>query len=100
MAKVYNNDKGFLLIECDNDDAEKCNFGLKTIFGRIVIDCITNENNFAPFIYVACLNDCILKKNIDNWIEKTPHYEDYNDVKIEKRNYNHYANLLDLPLKV
>lgn len=99
MAKEYPNSKKFLLIEMTMGDAIIANFGYDTAIGRVLFDCCTNEEIFDDFIYVACLNDVMSKDNIDSWIERTTHYEDYNDVRIEKRNYNYYAEMFNLPLK-
>lgn len=90
MAKKYDNDKGFLIIEMSLSEATiDCNFG-------IVCDNCNNlligENSVY---YFAALNRLFCKECTDDIIANQERYPD--DIPYEVRHYNYYAKILNLP---
>ena len=98
MAKVYENDKKFLILEIDDKEATKLNFGVP----------ITNEsnmcicgscNNVCPdskIYYIACINETLCKDCVDDYIKNMTHYKDKDSITYELKHFSHYANLLGL----
>ena len=96
MAKKYNNDKGFLVIEMSIIEAAfTCNFGY-IIPNRIpvIIDDNTNEVIRGNVYYVAVLNRAFSKENYDDWYKNATRYKE--DIPYEERYFNYYAERLGI----
>ena len=98
MAKKYDNDKGFLIIEMSYDEATVlCNFGCQTSEDTYFVACdncnnrITKEDNIY---YFAALNRAFCKECTDDIIDNQERYDE--DIDYEKRHYNYYAKKLNL----
>ena len=89
MAKKYENDKGFLIIEMSFEEATTiCNFG---------IEC-DNCNSLLLLedyvYYFAALNRLFCKECCDDIIVNQKRFKE--DIPYEKRHYNHYAKKLNI----
>ena len=88
MAKQYQNEKGFLIIEMNPTEAKQIGFGLPQ--GCVCMHC----NNIIKdkIYYIAALNDVMDKECLDDWYEDAIHYKE--DIPYEKKHYNRIINFL------
>lgn len=97
MAKKYENNKGFLIIEMSyKEAANKCNFGIDVGKGKAIV-CDTCNELFPiedNIYYVACINRALCKECCDDFIDNIDRYKE--DIPYEKRHYNYYAKKLKL----
>ncbi len=102
MAKKYNNDKGFLVIEMSYEEASNnCGFGIDFVdkeTGLLYdhkIVCDTCNNSVTDNVYyVAVINRALCKECCDDFIENIDRSPE--DIPYEKRHYNYYAKELNL----
>ena len=97
MAKKYDNNKGFLIIEMTFDEAATiCNFGCETSEGNIIVcdNCNNKFDSNDKIYYFACLNRAFCKECTDDIIANQERYEE--DIPYEERHYNYYAKKLNL----
>ena len=94
MAKRYENDKGFLIIEMSYEEAKNvCEFGIDGII--IVCDNCNNEFKSTDNIYYfSVLNRAMCKECCDDIIANQKRYKE--DIPYEERHYNYYAEKLKL----
>ena len=96
MAKKYDNDKGFLVIEMSiREAAFICNFGVITSNGiPVIIDDNTNEVIQGNIYYVAALNHVFSKESYEDWYENATRYKE--DIPYEEKHFNYYAEKLGI----
>ena len=98
MAKKYNNDKGFLVIEMSYDEATLlCNFGIEVVEDEYFVVCDNCNNKFNEkdkIYYFAALNRAFCKECCDDIITNQERYEE--DIPYEVRHYNRCAEQLNL----
>ena len=96
MAKKYDNDKGFLVIEMSiREAAFICNFGGITPSGiPVIIDDNTNEVIRGNVYYVAALNRALGKEGYEDWYETATRYKE--DIPYEEEHFNYYAEKLGI----
>lgn len=89
MAKLYNNDKGFLVVVMNHEEALKCNFGVIEDGHHIVIDDNTNEPIYDAIYYVCVLNMCFNKSSFIGWLNDshTKRYDE--DIRYEQRHLDY-----------
>lgn len=92
MAKQYQNEKGFLIIEMNKEEAASINFGIYGTGECICMGC--NEIIQDNIYYIAVLNDCMCKECCDNFIKHRKRYPE--DISYELCKYNEYALLLNI----
>ncbi|MBR5592855.1 MAG: demethylase [Bacteroidaceae bacterium] len=85
MAKIVENKKGFMVIECTAVETMK--------FGGIGICDYCNEADTTGY-YIAVLNCWYCRKCYTEWMERAIFYEE--DAPFEKRNFEYYKELLGL----
>ena len=92
MAKKYDNDKFFLVIEMSiREAAFTCNFGYIIPNGiPVIIDDNTNEVIQGNVYYVAVLNRVFGKESYEDWYENATRYKE--DIPYEEKHFNYYAN--------
>ena len=98
MAKVYENDKKFLILEINYSEATKLNFGIKIAPEANMCIC-GSCNNICPdnkVYYIACINETLCKDCVDDYIKYMNHYKDEDSITYELKHFSHYANLLGL----
>jgi hypothetical protein len=102
MAKKYDNDKGFLVIEMNYEEARDiCGFGITYVNEDtgVVYDhkllCYTCNNSITDNVYyVAAINHALCKECCDDFIKNIDRHPE--DIPYEKRHYNYYAEKLNL----
>ena len=101
MAKKYDNDKGFLVIEMSHKEAtEICNFGCVINDTEHHIVCDNCNNLFDKkdnIYYFAGLNRAFCKECTDDIIANQKRYEE--DIPYEILHYNFYARKLNLEIE-
>ena len=101
MAEIIKNDKNFLIIKLNDEEANKLNFG---IFKRIFEDddnificgscnVICNDSNMY---YIASINEILCEACMEDFVKNMNHYIDNNSLRYEIKHFNHYANILNI----
>lgn len=91
MAKKYDNDKGFLIIEMSFDEATvNCGFGI------ICDNCNGLLVDEETVYYFAALNRLFCKECTDDIIANQDRYDE--DIPYEVKHYNYYAKKLNLEI--
>lgn len=88
MAKQYQNDKGFLIIEMLPYEAQLIGFGIYE--GCVCMHC--NDIIRDKIYYVACLNDVMDKECLDDWYKDAIRYEE--DMSYEQRHFDNVMRML------
>ena len=102
MAKKYDNDKGFLIIEMSYEEVRDiCGFGVSFVDKEtgLVVDhklvCDTCNNNVTDNVYyVAVINRALCKECCDDFIKNIDRSPE--DISYEIRHYNYYAKEFNL----
>lgn len=87
--KKFENDKGFLIIEMSDEEAESLGFGIDE--GCICMHC--NDIIKGNIYYIAVLNDVMDYDCMMEWLSWAEHYPE--DKEYEERYFNYYWNLLE-----
>ena len=90
MAKKFENNKGFLIIDMSPEEARSINFGLEE--GCVCMSC--NGICKDRVYYIAALNDVMDKKCLDGWLSTATRYEE--DMTYETRYFQLYSKLLNI----
>lgn len=103
MAAIYDNPKGFLIIEGNvNEFTHKCNFGINetTIIcdhcNNYVTTNFKNDEDTSKVYYVAVLNMILCEDCIKKFVANRKRYDE--DIPIEKRNFKNVCYLLDFEM--
>lgn len=91
MAKKFENEQGFLVIEMSREEADSIGFG---IGGGACICLVCNEFCTPNVYYVAVLNETMCKECLEEFLAANSRYEE--DMSYETRNYERYAKQLGL----
>ena len=101
MAEIVKNDKNFLIIKINDEEANKLNFGIfqndnDNLFlcGACNVIC-----NGSDMYYVAAINDILCEDCMDDFVKNMNHYTDYNSLRYEIKHFNHYSNILNIDTK-
>lgn len=93
MAKLYPNDKGFLVVVMNHEEALDCHLGVIEDGRHIVIDNNTGELITDAIYYVCVLNMCFSKSSFIRWLAYTTKRHN-KDILYEKRNFERVKNLI------
>ena len=99
MAEIVKNDKNFLIIKLNDEEANKLNFGIfrddndDNIFICGSCNVICNDSNMY---YIAAINEILCEDCMEDFVKNMNHYIDNNSLKYEIKHFNHYANILNL----
>ena len=104
MAKKYDNNKGFLVIEMSYEEASNnCGFGINfvdeetgLVYNHKLV-CDTCNNSVTDNVYyVAVINRALCKECCDDFISNIDRYDE--DISYEVKHYNYYAKKLNLEI--
>lgn len=90
MAKLYKNEKGFKIIELNDEE-------LKHLHDEIGFGCICGKCNQiveTDYYYIAVLNDIYCKKCIKEFLSYSPYYPQ--DSEFENRRFESIKTILGL----
>ena len=99
MAEIVKNDKNFLIIKLNDEEANKLNFGIfrddnyDNIFICGSCNVICNDSNMY---YIASINEILCEACMEDFVKNMNHYMDSNSLKYEIKHFNHYANILNI----
>ena len=101
MAKLYKNDKNFLIIEMNGTEASDLGFGIETTGCLNVILCGTCNTSIEhkKIFYVACINEVLCEDCINDYIKNMSHYTDDDSIKYEINHFNVISQKLGMNLK-
>ena len=101
MAKIYKNDKNFLIIEMDGSEASGLGFGIEVTGCLNVIVCGSCNASIAhkKIFYVACINEVLCENCITDYVKNMSHYTDDDSLKYEINHFNIVAQKLGISEK-
>ena len=98
MAEFVKNNKNFLIIKLNDEEAKKLNFGIfqndnDNLFlcGACNVIC-----NGSDMYYIAAINEILCEACMTDFVKNMNHYMDNNSLKYEIKHFNHYANILNI----
>ena len=98
MAKVYKNDKNFLIIEMDGAEASSLGFGIEVTgcLNSIVCGTCNTTIEHKDIFYVACINEVLCENCITDYVKNMSHYTDDDSLKYEINHFNIVAQKLGM----
>ena len=98
MAEIVKNDKNFLIIKLNGEEANKLNFGMLPGLKDNIIICgscnvICDE---SELYYIAGINEVLCKDCMEDFVKNMNHYTDNNSLRYEIKHFNYFANILDI----
>ena len=101
MAEIVKNDKNFLIIKINDEEANKLNFGIfqKDNDNLFLCDSCNVICNGSDMYYIAAINDILCEDCMDDFVKNMNHYTDYNSLRYEIKHFNHYSNILNIDTK-
>ena len=98
MAESVKNDKNFLIIKLNDEEASKCNFGMLPGLENNIIICgscnvVCDE---SELYYIAGINEVLCKDCMEDFVKNMNHYIDNNSLRYEIKHFNHFANILNI----
>ena len=101
MAKIYTNDKNFLIIEMNGAEASNLGFGMEITgyLNSIVCGSCNTSIEHKDIYYIAGINEVMCKDCADDYIKNMSHYTDIDSLKYEINHFNIIAQKLGMSEK-
>ena len=101
MAKVYTNDKNFLVIEMNGAEASGLGFGIEIpgCLNAIVCGGCNSQIEHKEIYYIAGINEVMCKDCADDYVKNMSHYTDIDSLKYEINHFNIIAQKLGMSEK-
>jgi len=101
MAKIYPNNKNFLIIQMSRAEASSIGFGVKVPgnLNFLVCDTCNAEIEGDTIYYIAALNSVLCDDCLNDTIKNLNHYTDYDSIHYEINHFNIIAQKLSMPEK-
>lgn len=100
MAKIYNNDKKFLIIQLDNKEATELGFGVQiTALTNVCVCGSCNKELNPDMYYVAAINEVLCEDCMLDYIKHMNHYCDDDSLIYEVNHFNKIAEQLNIKEK-
>lgn len=98
MAKIYSNDKNFLIIQMNGAEATKINFGIEVTgcLNMVLCGSCNNQIEHKDIYYVAGVNEVFCKDCLDDFINGMNHYIDDDSLRYEINHFNYIAKKLGM----
>ena len=97
MAKLYKNDKNFLIIEITTKEANNLNFGIQLVgINNVCLCSVCNNECVGHMYYVPGINELVCKDCIDDFIKNMNHYTDKDSLSYEVKHFNFVSNKLGM----
>lgn len=98
MAEIVKNDKNFLIIKMNYEEASECNFGMLPGLKDNIIICsscnvVCDE---SELYYIAGINEVLCKDCMEDFVKNMNHYTDNNSLRYEIKHFNYFANILNI----
>ena len=101
MAKIYKNDKNFLVIQMNGEEASNLGFGMEITgcLNSIVCGRCNSSIEDKDIYYIAGINEVMCKDCAYDYIKNMSHYIDYDSLKYEINHFNIIAQKLGMSEK-
>ena len=101
MAKVYTNDKNFLVIQMTGAEASDLGFGTEVTgcLNSIVCGTCNVTIEHKDIFYVAGINEVLCEDCIEDYTKNMSHYTDIDSLKYEINHFNIIAQKLGMSEK-
>ena len=98
MAKIYKNDKNFLVIQMNGEEASNLGFGMEITgcLNSIVCGSCNSSIEDKDIYYIAGINEVMCKDCAYDYIKNMSHYIDYDSLKYEINHFNIIAQKLGM----
>ena len=98
MAKIYKNDKNFLIIQMNGEEASNLGFGMEITgcLNSIVCGSCNSSIEDKDIYYIAGINEVMCKDCAYDYIKNMSHYIDYDSLKYEINHFNIIAQKLNI----
>ena len=98
MAKVYTNDKNFLVIEMNGAEASGLGFGIEIpgCLNAIVCGGCNSQIEHKEIYYIAGINEVMCEDCADDYVKNMSHYTDNDSLKYEINHFNIIAQKLGM----
>lgn len=102
MAKVYKNDKNFLIIQMNGEEASNLGFGIEITgcLNSIVCGSCNSSIEHKDIYYIAGINEIMCKDCTYDYIKNMSHYIDDDSINYEITHFNIIAQKLGMSEKV
>ena len=102
MAKIYKNDKNFLIIQMNGEEASNLGFGMEITgcLNSIVCGSCNSSIEDKDIYYIAGINEVMCKDCAYDYIKNMSHYIDYDSLKYEINHFNIIAQKLGMSERV
>ena len=99
MAKVYKNDKNFLIIEMTGEEASSLDFGIKIpgCLNTILCGGCNEQIEDKTICYIAGINEVMCEDCTEDYVKNMSHYTDDDSLKYEINHFNIIASKLGMP---
>lgn len=101
MAKLYKNDKNFLIIQMNGAEASNLGFGTEVTgcLNSIVCGICNASIEHKDIYYLAGINEVLCEDCLNDYIKNMSHYTDDDSLKYEINHFNIIAQKLGMPEK-
>ena len=101
MAKLYTNDKNFLVIEMNGAEASNLGFGVEIpgCLNAIVCGGCNSQIEHKEIYYIASINEVMCKDCAEDYVKNMNHYIDDDSLKYEINHFNIIAQKLGMSEK-
>lgn len=101
MAKIYKNDKNFLIIEMNGTEASGLGFGVEVTGCLNSITCGTCNTSIEhkKLFYVAGINEVLCENCVEDYTKNMNHYIDDDSLRYEINHFNIIAKKLGMSEK-
>jgi hypothetical protein len=98
MAKVYTNDKNFLIIEMNGAEASGLGFGVEIpgCLNAIICGGCNSQIEHKDIYYIAGINEVMCKDCVEDYVKNMSHYTDIDSLKYEINHFNIIAQKLGM----
>jgi len=101
MAKLYTNDKNFLVIEMNGAEASGLGFGIEIpgCLNAIICGGCNSQIEHKEIYYIAGINEVMCKDCAEDYVKNMSHYTDIDSLKYEINHFNIIAQKLGMSEK-
>ena len=101
MAKLYKNDKNFLIIQMTGAEASNLGFGMEVTgcLNSIVCGTCNASIEHKDIYYLAGINEVLCEDCLNDYLKNMSHYTDDDSLKYEINHFNIIASKLGMSEK-
>lgn len=101
MAKIYKNDKNFLIIQMNGEEASNLGFGIEITgcLNSIICGSCNSSIEHKDIYYIAGINEVMCEDCAYDYIKNMSHYFDDDSINYEITHFNIIAKKLGMSEK-